>query len=242
MNHQQQPDRERMMSDKHEQTQISDKLTDPVVNPAIAALEKTDFSTVIIKGFLGTSENSVVRLYRGFDTSAYVEIPRKGVVHMEPDKDGETGSYRVFVRASCEILSVLQRRLPAGEWPGRPQPGWPFPEGYLPEGLILEEEWKWRLPELLPIEVDPYACAKSAVEEFKRRILLLSRTTTSGSQARQNGFDTAVDNFNDALDACRAAASGRKWWPPLGVEILGRRIQTPPGVIRFAAAFLGVTP
>src|SRR4051794_1119636 len=99
------------MSDNRERPhQVS---TATVVHPVIVALEKTDVSTVVIDGSLGTSKDAVIRLYHGLDTSAYVEIPREAVIYMEPDKDGEPGAVRAFVRASSEILSVQRNRIRA---------------------------------------------------------------------------------------------------------------------------------
>ena len=116
------------MPTKHEQTNISETgvsdLSHPtemrhdcpsatVVHPVIAALEKADTPAVVIDGFLGTSKDGSVRIYHALDTSAYVEIPKEAVIHMQPDKSGEPGAFRAFVRASSEILSVQRNRVRA---------------------------------------------------------------------------------------------------------------------------------
>jgi hypothetical protein len=90
------------------------------VHPVIAALEKADVPTVVIDGFLGTSKDGSVRLYQALDTSGYVEIPKEAVIHLEPDKEGEPGAFRAFVRASGEILSVQRTRIRALDWVGVP--------------------------------------------------------------------------------------------------------------------------
>jgi hypothetical protein len=86
------------------------------VHPTIAALEKADASQVLIKGFLGTSKDTVVRIYEALDTSEYVEIPREAIIHLEADENGEPGAVRAFVRASHEILSVRRSHIPAGNY------------------------------------------------------------------------------------------------------------------------------
>lgn len=123
------------MSTKYEQTNTSETgvgdLSHPtemrqdcpsatVVHPVIAALEKADASTVVIDGFLGTSEDGSVRIYRALDTSAYVEIPKEAVIHMQPDRSGEPGMFRAFVRASSELLSVQRYRVRALDWSNVP--------------------------------------------------------------------------------------------------------------------------
>jgi hypothetical protein len=85
------------------------------VHPVIAALENADEPAVVIDGFLGTSVDTVVRLYQALDMSAYVEIPREAVIYLEAQKTGETGAVRAFVRASSEILNVRRYRVRAAD-------------------------------------------------------------------------------------------------------------------------------
>ena len=80
--------------------------TDAKVHPLIAALEKAGDATVAVEGYLGTSDDNVVRLYRGLDVTAYVEIPEDAIVYMEERSRGEPGTVRAFVRASALVLDV----------------------------------------------------------------------------------------------------------------------------------------
>lgn len=84
----------------------------PRVHPLIAAMEKAE-ALVEIRGFLGTSESAVVRLYPALDPSAYIEIPRSGIVHMEGPEGTEPSQVRVFVNVSQDLLQVQKRRVPA---------------------------------------------------------------------------------------------------------------------------------
>lgn len=108
------------MPNEHEQTPRDKKPPSipsvTAVHPIIAALEKADASQVLIEGFLGTSKDTVVRIYEALDTSQYVEIPREAIIHLEADKNGEPGAVRAFVRTSHEILSVRRSHIPAGDY------------------------------------------------------------------------------------------------------------------------------
>jgi hypothetical protein len=241
------------MPDEREQGPSSDKVTAPAVNPVIAALEEVDPPTVIIEGFLGTSEASVYRLYHGLDNSSYVEIPKDSVVRLEPDGNGEPGAYRAFVLASGEIVSAQRQHLQAArlleglrgpeglerlEWPDEPWPDERWPSWWTPvhPGLPVERpEFPRR-----PLE-DPYACVKSAVSLFEQRIANI-RYTISGQQARQEAFDATKLAFIDDLDLCMRTAFPRPWWPPNGVRFRFQTCLTPTEVINAAAVLLRVTP
>jgi hypothetical protein len=86
------------------------------IHPVIAALEKIDEATVVIHGYRGTSDDASLRLYPALETSAYVEIPKGAVVHLQAEEDGEPGSVRAFVRASSEISTVQRSRVRAADW------------------------------------------------------------------------------------------------------------------------------
>jgi hypothetical protein len=86
------------------------------IHPVIAALEKVDEPTVVIHGFVGTSEDPVLRLYEALDMSAYVEIPKAAVVYVEADEGGSPGAVRAFVRASEELLTVRRFRIRAEDF------------------------------------------------------------------------------------------------------------------------------
>lgn len=88
----------------------------PKVHPVIAALEKANEQAVIIRGYIGTSEDKILRLYQDLDTSSYIEIPRETVLHLETENHGEVGSVRAYVRASSEILTVQRSRVRAADW------------------------------------------------------------------------------------------------------------------------------
>lgn len=100
----------------------------PKVHPLVEALERCDEPTVALRGFLGTSEGTVIRLYQALDTSSYVEIPKNGLVYLETLGNAEPGEVRVFVAASLEILEVRKRRLRVadfrvGDFGDFPRPG-----------------------------------------------------------------------------------------------------------------------
>lgn len=85
------------------------------VHPVVAALEKAGEPAVVIRGYRGTSDDAVVRLYHSLGTSACVEIPRAAVVYLEAEKSSEPGAVRAFVRASSEILTVQRYRVRAAD-------------------------------------------------------------------------------------------------------------------------------
>jgi hypothetical protein len=89
-------------------------------HPAITALERADGPTVTLRGYVGTSGGSSMRLYQDLDTSAYLEIPEKDIVHAEADPQGEPGAVRVFVRASSRVTTA--RQVSVGELVGRLPP------------------------------------------------------------------------------------------------------------------------
>jgi hypothetical protein len=83
------------------------------VHPLIRALEQSGEEVVEFAGFVGTGDDSVLRLYRDLQASAYVDIPRDAVLHREPDADGATGKVRVFVRAKAEVTELHKLRVTA---------------------------------------------------------------------------------------------------------------------------------
>ncbi len=111
------------MSEQGKPAQTSDISSAIAVHPIIASLEKADAATIVIEGFVGTSQDAVVRLYPALDASDYVEIPKQAVVYIDTDKQGGPGAVRAFVRASSEILSVQRLRLPAGNYMPALPPG-----------------------------------------------------------------------------------------------------------------------
>lgn len=164
------------MPDKFEQTSAT------TVHPVIAALEKADAPTVVIDGYLGTSKDAVVRLYRTLDTTAYVEIPKEALIHMEPDKSGEPGAFRAFVRASSDILSVERQRVRELDWVGVPVSAVPKPE--FPTRLrtcadFCEDEFKTRVTKY-------FIKLTQAVNERnpERRDLLLAQAGEIKAQAK----------------------------------------------------------
>jgi hypothetical protein len=127
------------------------------VHPVIVALEKTGESAVVIDGFLGTGTDSVIRLYQSLDTSAYLEISKGAIIHMEVDKF-EPNAIRVFVRASSEILSVWRERVRAGDYRQGPRP-----------------------PDLPPLQPNPtfWTCAASCESVFASRATAILIDETS---------------------------------------------------------------
>ncbi len=94
----------------------------PKVHRLIAALEKSDEGSVELRGYLGTSDESVVRLYRTVDTSSYVEIPKEDILYLEGPEGGELGEVRAFVKSSSLLRDVHIDQVAAfdvvvGTWP-----------------------------------------------------------------------------------------------------------------------------
>lgn len=88
----------------------------PKVHPVIAALEKADEQAVIMRGYIGTSEDKVLRLYQDLDTSSYIEIPRESILHLETANHGDVSQVCALVRASSEILTAQRSRMRAMDW------------------------------------------------------------------------------------------------------------------------------
>lgn len=188
------------MADKHDQTQVSEKAADGIghpteerndissanaIHPVIAALEKADASTVVLNGFLGTSKGAVVRLYHALDTSDYVEIPREAVIYMEPDKHGEPGAFRAFIRASSEILSVRRRRFRAADFTGMftaiPQP---------------------ELPPLQDLDAPFYQCVAMKEETFKRKMESINDNLSLTDMIRQSRRLAAIAQLHSDIAEC----------------------------------------
>ena len=85
------------------------------VHPVIAALEEAGEPTVVVQGFVGTSEDGTIRLYQSLDTSEYVDIPKDAVIYLEAEEGAEVGAIRAFVRASSELLKVRRYQVRASE-------------------------------------------------------------------------------------------------------------------------------
>ena len=112
-------------------------LKTPDVHPLIRALEEHGEATVELRGFLGTSEGDVVRLYRSLDTSSYVEFPKDAVVYLEKMEDGEPSEVRVFVAGDQTALEVRRTKVHDLDivWPAPDKQGsrsWPVPADRVP--------------------------------------------------------------------------------------------------------------
>lgn len=83
-------------------TDKTDKLE---THPLMKVLESTTEGAVEFRGFVGSRDDKTLRLYADLGMSAYVDIPREGVMHAEQDT-AERGKARVFVRAGQKVIEV----------------------------------------------------------------------------------------------------------------------------------------
>ena len=83
------------------------------VHPLIAAQEQSGETTIEFRGFVGTGDDEVLRLYTDLGMFSYVDIPKDAVVHVEKDLDGVTGKVRSFVSPDKKVTEVNKRTVPA---------------------------------------------------------------------------------------------------------------------------------
>ena len=77
-------------------------------HPIIQKLEAAsqDGSVVLLDGFIGGTDKSNIRLYKGLDLCEYLEIPKDGIVETMPIQDDKEGRSRLFVKSSSRITAV----------------------------------------------------------------------------------------------------------------------------------------
>lgn len=80
------------------------------VHPAIAALESAAEPAAMIEGYLGTEFEGTIRIYPALDTSAFVEFPKSGLLHLESAEGESPGRVRAFL-SSAQRISLVQRRF-----------------------------------------------------------------------------------------------------------------------------------
>ena len=85
------------------------------VHPLIAAQEQSGEATIEFRGFVGTGDGDVLRLYADLGMSSYVDIPKEAVVYVEKDQSVETGKVRAFVSPDNKVTEVYQHRVYAND-------------------------------------------------------------------------------------------------------------------------------
>ena len=88
-----------------------DKVEKLEVHPLITAQEQSGEATIEFRGFVGTGDDSVLRLYADLGMSSYVDIPREAVVYVEKDQSAEIGKVRAFVSPDKKVTEVYQQRV-----------------------------------------------------------------------------------------------------------------------------------
>lgn len=83
------------------------------IHPLIKAQEKHHTPAIEFRGFLGTGNERMVRLYENLKISSYVEIPKDEILYWEKETSGEVGKVRVSVSASTEVTEVYQHQVMA---------------------------------------------------------------------------------------------------------------------------------
>lgn len=84
------------------------------VNPILEALaQKGPGRVVELKGFIGPSDATVVRLHESLEMVSYLEIPRSEVLHAVADPKSTNGAVKLYVLGNTEILSVSSQLIRA---------------------------------------------------------------------------------------------------------------------------------
>jgi len=157
------------------------------VHPVIEALEQANAATVVINGFLGTSEDNVVRLYDSLDLSSYIEIPKDDIIHMKSEESDKPGTISAFVRSSSEILSVHRSRFSA---------------------LNLNQQLTPSVPGQFPTPISAdacfYACAALPEHQFMEDMEHIKSDLTLPDSARNFRRQTATDILRAQLTECES--------------------------------------
>ncbi len=79
-------------------------------HPLIAKLTEAQEHVVELRGYVGPAKGGVIRLYRSFEMTSFVDIPEEAVVHAEEDRDVTDGRVRVLVSDSAPVTRVWSHR------------------------------------------------------------------------------------------------------------------------------------
>jgi len=84
------------------------------VNPILDALATKGSGKVVeLRGFVGPSDSTVVRLYESLEMVSYLEIPKSEVLHAVADPKSANGAIKLYVRGNTELLSVSSQQIRA---------------------------------------------------------------------------------------------------------------------------------
>ncbi len=99
---------------------MSNKRSKPKTDPVIAKLSERASGEGVaeLQGYVGPSEDEVIRLYGSRQMSSYVDIPMTAVLHIvEPEIENEPTAIYTLASTQIRYTSVRSATLPADQIP-----------------------------------------------------------------------------------------------------------------------------
>lgn len=166
------------------------------IHPLIKAQEKHHTPAVEFRGFLGTGDERVIRLYSSLQISSSVEIPKEAIVHWEKESNGEVGKIRVFVSALTKVTEVYRHQVMARS------------SALSFNGAIVADDDRrpplgWR-----PEPIDFWSCAGKCEGAFVRAVTRIAQLET---QAIETQDQSRAEELRRQAEELKTQAKSTLW-------------------------------